>query len=268
MLAIINASESDFDKLTAAIDGSAGAAERMAAVRLDNLEGDITLLKSALEGLGIEIYQGMNAPMREAAQAASGYVAQMNAAFQEGGFSGMAKAIGDIAADALTQIADHAPEFIDMAATLIDGFIDGIDNNADKIGASMGRLIIVLASAVIRLAPRLVTTGAHVVLEIGRGIIQNLPELGAAAKEAISYLMNAAKDALADYVDFLGDDSIAPFEKFIALIPAVAAGFAAFGGISKISKKISGFISSIKKPEKRRRDLHRPAVKCPRLQRI
>lgn len=250
MLAIINASESDFDKLTAAIDGSAGAAERMAAVRLDNLEGDITLLKSALEGLGIEIYQGMNAPMREAAQAASGYVAQMNAAFQEGGFSGMAKAIGDIAADALTQIADHAPEFIDMAATLIDGFIDGIDNNADKIGASMGRLIIVLASAVIRLAPRLVTTGAHVVLEIGRGIIQNLPELGTAAKEAIAYLMNAAKDALGDYVDFLGDDSIAPFEKFIALIPAVAAGFAAFGGISKISKKISGFISSIKKAGK------------------
>ena len=150
MLAIINAGESDFDKLTAAIDGSAGAAERMAAVRLDNLEGDITLLKSAAEGLGIEIYQGMNAPMREAAQAASGYLAQMNAAFQEGGFSGMAEAIGDVAADALTKIADHAPEFIDMAATLIDGFIEGIDRNSDKMGASMGRLVVVLGSAVVR----------------------------------------------------------------------------------------------------------------------
>ncbi len=250
MLSIINASESDFDKLAAAIDGSAGAAERMAAVRLDNLEGDITLLKSAAEGLGIEIYQGMSAPMREAAQAASGYLAQMNAAFQEDGFSGMAEEIGDVSADALTKIADHAPEFIDMAATLIDGFIEGIDRNSEKMGASMGRLMVVLASAVVRLAPRLVATGAELVVQIGHGIIQNLPELGTAAREAISYLMNTAKDALGEYVNFLGNDSVEPFEKFIVLIPAVAAGFAAFGGISSISEKISGFIGSIKKAGK------------------
>lgn len=77
MLAIINASEEDFNKLTNAIDNSTGAAAEMAAIRLDNLEGDITLLKSGLEGLGIEIYQGMNAPMREAAQTATEYVARM-----------------------------------------------------------------------------------------------------------------------------------------------------------------------------------------------
>ncbi len=246
MLAIINAGESDFNSLTAAIDESTGAAKRMAAVRLDNLEGDITLLKSGLEGLGIEIYQGMNAPMREAAQAASGYVEQMNAAFQEGGFSGMAAVIGDVSADALTRLADNAPEFIDMAATLIDGFISGIDKNSDKIGASMGRLITVLASAIVRLSPRLVVTGGNLLMSIAQGIIQNLPELGAGAREAVAYLMNAAKDALAEYAGFLGDDSVAPFEKFIALIPAVAVGFAAFGGISKITGKISGFIKSIK----------------------
>ncbi len=250
MLAIINASEADFNKLTAAIDNSSGAAAEMAAIRLDNLEGDITLLKSGLEGLEIEIYQGMNAPMREAAQTATQYVAQLNAAFQEGGFSGMAEAIGDIASDALLKIADHAPEFIDMAATLIDGFITGIDNNSSKTGASMGRLITTLGSAIIRLSPRLIATGGNLLVQIARGVIENLPQLGAAAKEAVAYLMNAARDALAGYVDFLGDDTVKPFEKFIALIPAVAAGFAAFGGISSISKKISGFMESIKKAGK------------------
>lgn len=250
MLAIINASEDDFNKLTKAIDNSSGAAAEMAAIRLDNLEGDITLLKSGLEGLGIEIYQGMTAPMREAAQTATQYVAQLNAAFQEGGFSGMAAEIGDIASDALLKIADHAPEFIDMAATLIDGFITGIDNNSSKIGASMGRLITTLGSAIIRLAPRLIATGGNLLVQIARGVIQNLPQLGAAAKEAVSYLMNAAKNALAGYVDFLGDDTVKPFEKFIALIPAVAAGFAAFGGISAVSKKITGFINTIKKAGK------------------
>lgn len=56
LLAIANASESDFKKLTAAIDNSAGSAEQMAEVKLDNLQGQITLLGSSMEGLGIAIY--------------------------------------------------------------------------------------------------------------------------------------------------------------------------------------------------------------------
>lgn len=250
MLAIINAGETDFEKLTSAIDNSAGAAERMAAVRLDNLEGDITLLKSALEGLGIEIYQGMNAPMRKAAQMASKYIAQMNEAFQKGGFSGMAGEIGNIASDALLKISDNAPEFIEMAAVLLDSFVEGVERNSSKIGASMGRLIMVGGSAIIRLSPRLMVAGAHLLVEIAKGILSNLPELKGAAKEAISYLMDAAKEALAGYVDFLGDDTVKPFEKFIALLPAVAAGFAVFGGVSKVANAISGFTKVLGKAEK------------------
>ena len=52
LLAIVNASEEDFQKLTESIGNSAGAAERMAQVRLDNLKGDLTLLLSATQGPG------------------------------------------------------------------------------------------------------------------------------------------------------------------------------------------------------------------------
>ena len=55
MLAIVNASDEDFQKLSDSISNSAGAAERMAAIKLDNLEGDITLMKSAFDGLQIAI---------------------------------------------------------------------------------------------------------------------------------------------------------------------------------------------------------------------
>lgn len=64
LLAIVNASESDYNKLSKAIENSAGAAERMADIKIDNLKGDITLLKSAAEGLGIELYDQMNAGLR------------------------------------------------------------------------------------------------------------------------------------------------------------------------------------------------------------
>lgn len=64
LLAIVGASEADYDKLCGAVDGASdaieyngqvyeGTAAKMAAVMQDNLPGQITILKSALEELAI-----------------------------------------------------------------------------------------------------------------------------------------------------------------------------------------------------------------------
>lgn len=53
-LAIINASDKDYQSLTKAIYNADGAANQMAETMLNNLNGQITLLKSALEGLAIQ----------------------------------------------------------------------------------------------------------------------------------------------------------------------------------------------------------------------
>lgn len=55
MLAIINAAPSDYDKLTKAINNADGTAEDMANTMQDNLNGQITILKSNLESLAISI---------------------------------------------------------------------------------------------------------------------------------------------------------------------------------------------------------------------
>lgn len=57
MLAIINASESDYAKLTEATRQYSGAAGEMAEIMEDNLQGQLTKLKSALEGVGIQIFE-------------------------------------------------------------------------------------------------------------------------------------------------------------------------------------------------------------------
>lgn len=53
--AVVNASDSDFDKLTQAIADSEGQAKSMAEIMQDNLKGSIDNMKSALEGAGIAI---------------------------------------------------------------------------------------------------------------------------------------------------------------------------------------------------------------------
>lgn len=53
-LAILNATEADYNKLRGAIDNCDGSAQNMANTMNDNLNGQLTLLKSQLEGLAIQ----------------------------------------------------------------------------------------------------------------------------------------------------------------------------------------------------------------------
>lgn len=83
LLAIVNTSEDDFKKLTEEINNSAGAAEAMSKMRLDNLKGDLTLLSSAAQGVGIELYEGFSDDMREAAQYAVAWVSSFTDRLEE-----------------------------------------------------------------------------------------------------------------------------------------------------------------------------------------
>lgn len=55
MLAIVNASEQDYNKLTEAVYNCDGAAKKMAEIKLDNLNGSITLAQSAFDALQVEL---------------------------------------------------------------------------------------------------------------------------------------------------------------------------------------------------------------------
>ena len=55
LLAIVNATDADFQKLTNSIAEAGGTAEEMADKQLDTLEGKFTMFKSAMEGLAISL---------------------------------------------------------------------------------------------------------------------------------------------------------------------------------------------------------------------
>ena len=85
LLAIVQASEGDYQKLYSAIENANGAAERMADTRLNNLAGDITLDCSAFEGAGIKIYEDLKPVMREATQGFTEIVQQTTQWFKSSG---------------------------------------------------------------------------------------------------------------------------------------------------------------------------------------
>lgn len=70
LLAIVNAAPEDFNKLTDAVADSEGAAQEMADTMLDNLGGDMTLLKSKIEGVQLSLYKKFEPALRKVVKAA------------------------------------------------------------------------------------------------------------------------------------------------------------------------------------------------------
>lgn len=55
LLAVVNSAPSDYEKLQKAVENSNGAAKEMSDIMMNNAEGGMTLLKSKLEGIQIEL---------------------------------------------------------------------------------------------------------------------------------------------------------------------------------------------------------------------
>lgn len=71
LLAILNTTEEDYRKLSDTINNCSGAAQRMADIKLDNLSGDVTLLKSAADGLKMSVGELYRDELRKLAQVAT-----------------------------------------------------------------------------------------------------------------------------------------------------------------------------------------------------
>lgn len=108
LLAIVNSSQADFDKLTGAINNSSGGAAEMAEIMSDNLQGRLDELSSRLETLGIKIYESIQVHLKEVTEYATGLVTELQNAFDKGGFEGVINSLGTIISKALTDIAAKA----------------------------------------------------------------------------------------------------------------------------------------------------------------
>lgn len=71
LLAIVNATDEEFQSLTDSINDAEGATSRMAATILDNAQGDVTIFKSAVEGLEITLWGLVDGPFRSIVQTAT-----------------------------------------------------------------------------------------------------------------------------------------------------------------------------------------------------
>lgn len=213
LLAIVNASPEDYAKLTAAINDSEGAAKDMADTMNDNLQGQITILKSSLEGLGIEIYENVDNPLTDAAKSAIDSVGKITKAFKKNGFEGMAKEMGTVMADGVVSISKQATKMVEAGYKMVKAFVSGVMKNRKEIVKAAGDTVKAFAGGIADLFPT----------QVGNAF----KSLASSATKATEIGLSGLGIALKGVAGAL--NLVAP------VLPSVIGGFLALKAVNKIS---------------------------------
>ena len=142
-LALMNASETDVQKLTAAIGQATDAAQTMSEVRLDSLAGDITKFNSALDIMKIAIYDDVKGPMRDVVQWATDAINEITNAINENGLAGGIEVLGDKIEEAGEKFAPLLESIGKAAGPLVDALLDSIIPRMVEVGSKLGEGLLV-----------------------------------------------------------------------------------------------------------------------------
>lgn len=130
MLAIINAAPEDVSKLTEAVENSGGAAEGMASVMEDNVGGAMTTLNSALEGLGIALYETFSDDFKSVITFAADSISKLTEAFGENGLQGALEVAGEIVGGIVKGMAD---KFFELTGINLEPIINVFTAIGDSV---------------------------------------------------------------------------------------------------------------------------------------
>lgn len=201
LLAIVNASDEDFDILTEAIQNSDGAAQSMADTMQDNLKGAVTIAKSALEGLGITVYEEISTPMKNAVETATEYTGQLQRAFEAKGIEGAVSTLGTVLASAATKVAQAAPKMVDAGANMIVSFVQGISKNARKLSTAAVNVGKSLVSALLKFVPEAGKAGLKLITAFAKQLVgyklgKDIESLGSTIIKSFSDISRSVSNAI------------------------------------------------------------------------
>ena len=254
LLAIVNASDEDYQNLEDSIYDADGAAKEMADTMNDNLQGAITLCKSALESVGIALYEEVQEPMKETIKVITSMVEDMNEAMAEKGFDGLIEALGNSIAELAKMAMDAAPTLIGVAEDLIGTFISAIMEHQEEFAEAGATLVAELVKAIMNVAGDMWSAGVYLFTEflqalaghseeIGQSFGEMISKISEAVQENIPLIIQAAKDFVAGFCQGLSEE----FPGVSALIEGFLNGFvdSASSIIKGIVDVVSGLFSVI-----------------------
>lgn len=190
-----------FNELSGYIADCDGAAANMAETMNDNLKGKITTLKSALEGLGIEIYESMKEPLKDAAETGISIIGELTDAFTEGGPEGFAKALGGILADLVMRVQEFAPHLIELAMNLIKALLSGMTQNIQAVLDRGANIVTTLIDGISSMLPEIIELAVEIIRSFLSTLVENAPTIIKAALSVVTTLIDGILSMLPDIIE-------------------------------------------------------------------
>jgi TP901 family phage tail tape measure protein len=194
-----------FEELSGYIDDAAGAAQKMAETQLDNLTGDVTMFKSALEGAKIAVSDALTPSIREFVQVGTEGLSKITEGFREGGLSGALDAFGEVLGQMLNYVIERLPDMVNAGMQLLGALGQGLRDNLPMIIDSATEIILILVNSLIEALPAIGEAAIAIVGELAKSIGAALPELIPAAISAIITFV----ESLIEHADLLIDGALA-----------------------------------------------------------
>ena len=212
LLAVVNSTEKEYKELETAIKNADGAAKDMANTRLDNLKGDVTLFTSAIQGAGINIYDELQAPLRDLVQQGTEWVGD----FSDGFATEFPTIVRETEAVA-EAIGDFAEPFLDVGGWMLDN-PDVIVGTIAGIGSAL--VTYKVASGVMSLAQSFMALSPATLGVLGAGaVIGGIVGIGTAME------VSAKKAAEANLDEHFGNVSLTMKELDVAARQIVGNGY-------------------------------------------
>ena len=202
-------SDATVQKFWKGIQDSSGSAAQQAATQLDNLQGDITLLSSATEGLQLAFYNTFSGTIRGAIKGITSEVSGLAEAMESGGISG---ALSKLAQDAIS-FSGQLPGLTKIGGDLINGLISSVTQNSGSITTAVSQLLNNLASTI--------STGLNVFTSVG---VNLLTTIASGMTQGIPTFLGQALPMLAQFTESLRSNAGKLINAGLTLIQNIAQG--------------------------------------------
>lgn len=202
-------SDATVQKFWKGIQDSSGSAAQQSATQLDNLQGDITLLSSATEGLQLAFYNTFSGTIRGAIKGVTSEVSGLAEAMESGGISG---ALSKLAQDAIN-FSGQLPGLTKIGGDLINGLISSVTQNSGSITTAVSQLLNNLASTI--------STGLNVFTSVG---VNLLTTISSGMTQGIPTFLGQALPMLTQFTESLRSNAGKLINAGLALIQNIAQG--------------------------------------------
>ena len=229
---LLAAQGEQWETLATQIDNADGAMGQMAETQQDNLQGVMTSMGSAFEGLQLAVFERLEPTLTELGNYGIQCIRTLSSALSEGGPEAMLQAAGEIIAELAAGVAEQLPGLMSTGVQILAQLAEGIVAATPQILSVAAKVLAALVQGLSTALPQLVSTGIQMISMLGEGL-----------KSAIPAFLAQALPLAADFAAGLRENFGQIVDAGIAFILNLAQGLA--DGLPTLIEQLPGIVSDI-----------------------